>query len=79
MARKPKIYLSPAAHATDNVTKCPGGRCSENTHCIAYTTLLAQRLAALGFAVKQGSAKLTGEQAMRTRVEEANKWGADLY
>ena len=78
MAKKPKIYLSAAAHATDNATKCPG-KCSENTHCIAYMDRLAQRLKALGFAVKQGSAKLTGEKAMRARVKEANKWGAKLY
>lgn len=73
-----KIYLSPAAHAVDNATACPGN-CSENTHCNAYMDVLEKRLKELGFAVMRGDASLTGEKAMKTRVTEANRWGADLY
>ncbi len=79
MAKKPRVYLSPAAHAIDNKTKCPGGKCGENIHCNQYMDIMEKRLKELGFAVKRGSAKLTGEKAMKTRVKEANKWGAVLY
>ncbi len=75
---KPKIYLSPAAHATDNKTACPND-CSENTHCNAYMDVLETRLKALGFDVKRGDKKKTGSSAMTARVQEANKWKADLY
>ena len=73
-----KIYLSPAAHATDNRTQCPMA-CSENTHCNAYTDKLEARLRELGFEVKRGTRSLTGSLAMTTRVAEANQWKADLY
>ncbi len=73
-----KIYLSPAAHAVDNATKCPVP-CSENTHCNQYMDLVERRLRALGVEVMRGSAALTGSAAMRTRVQEANRFGADLY
>ena len=39
-----KIYLSPAAHGTDNRTQCPGS-CSENTHCNQYADVLEQAAA----------------------------------
>ena len=73
-----KIYLSPAAHATDNRTQCPMA-CSENTHCNASTDKLEARLRGLGFEVKRGTRSLTGSLAMTTRVAEANQWKADLY
>ena len=73
-----KIYLSPAAHATDNTTRCPN-TCSENTHCNAYMDVLEQRLKALGFDVKRGDKSKTGSAAMESRVKEANNWKADLY
>lgn len=73
-----KIYLSAAAHATDNKTKCPVA-CSENTHCNAYMDLLEQRLTALGCEVKRGAPTLTGTEALKARVREANAWGADIY
>ncbi len=73
-----KIYLSAAAHQTDNRTAC-AGNCSENTHCNAYMDVVERRLKELGFAVMRGSAALTGDKAMKTRVKEANKWKADLY
>ena len=73
-----KIYLSAAAHATDNPTKCLCA-CGENIHCNEYMDILEARLKALGFAVKRGDKSKTGSIAMQTRVKEANKWGADVY
>ncbi len=73
-----KIYLSPAAHATDNPTKCPD-KCGENIHCNAYMDIVEKRLRQLGFEVKRSNKSLTGTTAMKTRTTEANKWGADIY
>lgn len=73
-----KIYLSAAAHATDNPTKCPH-KCGENIHCNEYMDIVERRLKALGFEVKRGDKAKTGGQAMQSRVAEANKWGADIY
>ncbi len=73
-----RIYLSPAAHATDNSTACPFA-CGENIHCNAYMDLLEARLIALGFEVMRGDKTLTGTKAMRARVAQANQWGADIY
>ncbi len=73
-----KIYLSAAAHATDNTTKCPTD-CGENIHCNAYMDVVERRLKAHGIQVKRGDARLTGSQAMTVRVAEANRWGADIY
>ena len=77
-----KIYLSAAAHATDNRTQCPSTGseiCSENTHCNQYMDRLETRLLELGFEVMRGDRSLTGSQAMTVRVAEANRWKADLY
>ena len=38
-----KIYLSAAAHATDNPTKCKD-KCGENIHCNAYMDIVEKRL-----------------------------------
>ena len=73
-----KIYLSAAAHATDNPTKCPHA-CGENTHCNEYMDIVERRLKALGFEVKRGDKSKVGGPALQSRVKEANKWGADLY
>ena len=73
-----KIYLSPAAHATDNSTKCPT-KCSENTHANQYMDIVERRLKECGFEVKRGNKSLTGSAAMQTRVREANSWKADIY
>lgn len=74
-----KIYLSAAAHAVDNTTKCPSA-CGENVHCNAYMDLLEKRLKENGgFEVKRGDKKLTGSEAMSARVKEANAWKADIY
>lgn len=73
-----KIYLSPAAHAHDNVTKCPMP-CGENVHANQYMDIVERRLKELGFEVRRGDKSLTGSTAMRTRVTEANRWKADLY
>ena len=71
-----KIYLSPAAHATDNPTKCG---CGENVHCNQYADILEKRLKELGFEVKRGDKSKVGNDAMASRVAEANAWGADIY
>lgn len=73
-----KIYLSAAAHATDNPTKCPTN-CGENVHCNAYMDIVEKRLNELGFEVKRGDKSKTGSIALQNRVKEANKWGADIY
>ena len=73
-----KIYLSAAAHATDNPTKCPHA-CGENTHCNQYMDIVERRLKALSFEVKRGDRTKVGGPALQNRVKEANKWGADLY
>ena len=73
-----KLYLSAAAHAADNRTKCPD-TCSENTHCNAYMDIVRRRMSELGAEVKQAPADWVGESGMRKRVREANDWGADLY
>lgn len=73
-----KIYLSAAAHATDNPTKCPT-KCGENIHCNAYMDIVERRLKAHGFEVKRGDKSKTGNTALQSRVAEANAWKADLY
>lgn len=73
-----KLYLSAAAHADDNSTKCPG-KCSENTHCDAYMDIVEERMKDLGVEVKRGFTSQRGDAALRNRVAEANAWGADLY
>lgn len=73
-----KIYLSAAAHATDNHTKC-NGKCGENVHCNQYMDIVEKRLRELGFEVKRGDKSKTGGAAMQSRVAEANKWRADIY
>lgn len=73
-----KIYLSAAAHAIDNKTKCPIS-CSENTHCNEYMDVVETRLREVGFEVIRGDKNLTGSQAMTTRVAQANKAKVDLY
>ena len=73
-----KIYLSAAAHATDNPTKCPT-KCGENVHCNQYMDLVEKRLREQGFDVKRGDKTTTGGPALQSRVAEANKWKADIY
>ncbi len=73
-----KIYLSAAAHGTDNPTKCPQ-KCGENIHCNAYMDVVERRLLALGFEVMRGDKTKVGGPALQSRVRAANKWGADLY
>lgn len=73
-----KIYLSAAAHGSDNKTKCPNA-CGENIHCNEYMDIVEKRLKEIGFEVKRGDKKKTGGIALQTRVKEANKWKADIY
>lgn len=75
---KPKLYLSAAAHAVDNKTKCPIP-CGENIHCNQYMDLVEIRMKELGVDVKRGFRTQVGTAALKNRVAEANKWGADLY
>ena len=73
-----KLYLSAAAHATDNPTKCPNP-CGENVHCKAYMDIVETRMKAHGVLVRRGYPTATGDTALAARVKEANNWGADLY
>lgn len=73
-----KIYLSAAAHAKDNPTKCPT-KCGENVHCSAYMDIVEKRLKALGFEVKRTHKTATGGTALKNRVKDANAWKADIY
>lgn len=74
-----KVYLSAAAHEHDNPTKCPGGKCGENVHCIEYMDIVEKRLKALGFEVKRTHKTKVGAAALNARVKDANAWGADIY
>lgn len=73
-----KLYLSAAAHAWDNPTKCAGS-CSENTHCNQYMDLVQARMTELGAEVMRGPADWVGDKGIKKRVAQANTWGADLY
>lgn len=73
-----KLYLSAAAHAADNPTKCPT-KCGENVHCKAYMDIVEKRMKEHGVEVKRGYKDQVGTATMKNRVAEANKWGADLY
>ena len=73
-----KLYLSAAAHAVDNGTKCPVA-CSENTHCNQYMDIVERRMREHGVEVKRGRTDWTGDAGMKKKVQEANAWGADLY
>ena len=73
-----KLYLSAAAHKSDNPTKCPT-KCGENVHCKAYMDIVEKRMKEHGVEVKCGYKDEVGDLAMQKRVAEANAWGADLY
>ena len=72
-----KIYLSPAAHATDN--PCSYAKdCGENIHANLYMDELIPYLDACGFEWKRASKENRG-QKIRESVAESNRWGADLH
>lgn len=73
-----KLYVSAAAHATDNATQCPVP-CGENVHCDAYMDLVEARMRAHGVEVRRGYPTTRGNAALTARVRDANAWGADLY
>lgn len=73
-----KVYLSAAAHATDNPTKCPT-KCGENIHCNAYMDIVEKRLKEHGIETKCGDKNKVGDAELKRRVSEANTWKADLY
>ena len=73
----PKIYLSPAAHGTDNPCSYSAD-CGENIHCNAYIDELEPYLAAAGFDIRRNPRDRTGDR-LREAIEESNAWGADLH
>ena len=73
-----KLYLSAAAHATDNATQCPVS-CGENVHCAAYMDRVEARMKTHGVVVRRGYPTAKGDAALTARVRDANAWGADLY
>lgn len=73
-----KVYLSAAAHAVDNKTMCPIP-CSENTHCKQYMDIVEKRLRECGVDVKRGFVDSVGDSALKSRVNDANAWNADIY
>ena len=74
-----KIYLSPAAHEHDNPCSYDRAGCGENVHCNRYMDELEPYLAACGFEVKRNPRGRVGAAGLRAAVQEANRWGADLY
>ncbi len=77
MAKQKKVYLVPAAHAVDNKTACPIP-CSENTHCNQYMDIVEKRLGECGILTKRPPKDWVGDAGAKKRVQEANRWGADL-
>ncbi len=77
MTKRPKIYLSPAAHATDNPC-AHSPTCGENIHANLYMDELIPYLDACGFDWKRADRANTG-QKLRLSVAESNAWGADLH
>lgn len=73
-----KVYLSAAAHAVDNKTMCPIP-CSENTHCKQYMDIVEKRLKAHGVDVRRTFVDSVGDDALQSRVKDANAWCADIY
>ena len=73
-----KIYLSAAAHATDNSTKCKH-KCGENIHCNEYMDIVEKRLKEHGIETKRGDKSKTGDAELKRRVNEANSWKANIY
>ena len=73
----PKIYLSPAAHGTDNPCSYSAD-CGENIHCNAYMDELEPYLTAAGFQLKRNPRDRTGDR-LQEAIAESNAWGADLH
>jgi hypothetical protein len=73
-----KIYLSPAAHGTDN--PCSHSKsCGENIHANLYMDELIPYLKACGFEYKRNAKKNVGSAGVKNAVKESNAWGADLH
>lgn len=73
-----KVYLSPAAHGTDN--PCSYDKtCSENTHANLYLDELIPYLDACGIAWKRNGKENVGSTGVQKAVRESNEWGADLH
>lgn len=74
----PKIYLSPAAHASDNPCSYSAS-CGENIHCNLYMDYLETALIRCGFEVKRNPRSQTGSAGVKHAVTDSNEWGADLH
>ena len=74
----PKIYLSPAAHASDNPCSYSAS-CGENVHCNRYMDYLETALIRCGFEVRRNPKSQTGSAGVRHAVTDSNEWGADLH
>lgn len=74
----PKIYLSPAAHASDNPCSYSAS-CGENIHCNLYMDYLETALIRCGFEVKRNPKSQTGSAGVKHAVTDSNEWGADLH
>jgi N-acetylmuramoyl-L-alanine amidase len=72
-----KIYLSPAAHESDN--PCLVAGCSENTHANLYLDELTPYLDACGIAWKRNGKQNVGRMGVQKAVRASNEWGADLH
>lgn len=73
----PKIYLSPAAHGTDN--PCSFSKsCGENKHCNAYMDELEKYLKACGIEYKRASKANTGDK-LKNSIAESNAYKPDLH
>lgn len=74
MSKTKKIYISPSPHGT-GVNKCLHSSCYEDKHTRPISESIAKHLRHNGFEVKVGAIN----QDIYARMNEANKWGADLY
>lgn len=73
-----KIYLSPAAHATDHACSW-GHKCTENKHANLYLDELVPYLDACGIEWRRNAKKNTGSKGVQNAVKESNEWGATLH
>lgn len=73
----PKVYLSPALHASDNPCSWGNG-CTENTHCGKYMDELIPFLDACGIQWKRSDKKNTGAGYAKT-IAESNAYRPDVH
>lgn len=73
-----KIYLSPAAHSSDNPCSAVKG-CSENIHANRYLDELVPYLDACGIEWRRNARENVGSAGVQAAVRESNAWGATLH